>query len=554
VFHGDTNKRKVFGLPEHATRTALPHTNGPRTHYNEPYRLYNLDVFEYELDEPMALYGAIPLVVSHGLKSTNEDTSSTVGALWLNPSETFVDVGEDSSGTKTIVRWISESGIIDLFLLPGSSPRALYQQYGQLTGTQELPPLFSLGYHQCRWNYKNEDDVASVHQKFEELDFPYDVLWLDIEHTDGKRYFTWDKRQFKHPVEMQQQLSAHGRRMVTIVDPHIKRDNGYYIYKEGHDEGFFLKDAKGKEYDGYCWPGGSGYLDFTSSTVRGWWAQQFALDKYKGSTVDLFTWNDMNEPSVFNGPEVSMSKDATNIAGIEHREWHNLYGQMFHRSTAEGLVLRHLPREEVLELKTSHPSDQVSVDLATVHRPFVLSRAFFAGSQRFGAIWTGDNAAKWSHLQIAAPMLLGINIGGLSFAGADVGGFFGNPSEELMTRWHQAASYQPFFRGHAHLDSKRREPWVFGEPTTSRLRAATMARYALLPFWYTTFYEASVTGFPVMRAMWLEFPQDVESFGLDDQWMIGNALLVKPVVQEGHTSVEVYFPGGTSQSARIMSA
>ena len=215
-------------------------------------------------------------------------------------------------------------------------------------------------------------------------------------------------------------------------------------------------------------------LDFTSSTVRGWWAQQFAFDKYVGSTKHLFTWNDMNEPSVFNGPEVSMSKDAMNSEGIEHREWHNVYGQLFQRATAEGLVLRHLDREQALELKTSE--EAVEVDLAQVERPFVLSRAFFAGSQRYGAIWTGDNAAKWSHLQIAAPMLLSINIGGLSFAGADVGGFFGNPSAELMTRWHFAAAYQPFFRGHAHLDTKRREPWVFGEPTTSQLRAATATR------------------------------------------------------------------------------
>eukprot|EP00750_Incisomonas_marina_P008842 INCI15713.3.p1 GENE.INCI15713.3~~INCI15713.3.p1 ORF type:complete len:805 (-),score=132.64 INCI15713.3:1066-3480(-) len=488
VFHGDTATRKVFGLPEHATKTALPHTTGPKTYYREPYRLYNLDVFEYELDEPMALYGAIPFVVSHGVTQERDATTAnavTVGALWLNPSETFVDVGEDSSAQRTELRWISESGIIDLMLLPGSTPRELYRQYGQLTGTQELPPLFALGYHQCRWNYKNEDDVAQVHAKFEELDFPYDVLWLDIEHTEGKRYFTWDKRQFKHPLDMQAKLSAHGRRMVTIVDPHIKRDNGYYVYKEGHDAGYFLQDAKGNEYDGYCWPGGSGYLDFTSPTVRGWWAQQFALDKYKGSSVDLFTWNDMNEPSVFNGPEVSMSKDAVNLAGIEHREWHNIYGQMFHRSSAEGLVLRHLDRKTVLQLSDSTDKDTdresdaalVAVDLAKVQRPFVLSRAFFAGSQRFGAIWTGDNAAKWSHLQIAAPMLLSINIGGLSFAGADVGGFFGNPSAELMTRWHQAAAYQPFFRGHAHLDSKRREPWVFGEPTTGLLRAATAARW-----------------------------------------------------------------------------
>ena len=168
VFHGDTNARKIYGLPEHASQMALHHTTGPKTYYQEPYRLYNLDVFEYEIDEPMALYGAIPFVVSHGIDTEQENADAvSVGALWVNPSETYVDVGEDSSGKETRVRWISESGIVDLLLLPGPSPRSLYAQYGQLTGTQELPPLFSLGYHQCRWNYKDEADVAAVHAKFE---------------------------------------------------------------------------------------------------------------------------------------------------------------------------------------------------------------------------------------------------------------------------------------------------------------------------------------------------------------------------------------------------
>jgi alpha 1,3-glucosidase len=176
-------------------------------------------------------------------------------------------------------------------------------------------------------------------------------------------------------------------------------------------------------------------------------------------------------------------------------------------------------------------------------RPFVLSRAFFAGSQRFGAIWTGDNKADWSHLKVAAPMLLSIGLGGLTFAGADVGGFFGNTDAELMVRWMQAGSYTPFFRGHAHHDAKRREPWMFGEPTTSLIKAAVMARYALLPYWYTLFYEASQTGAPTMRPLWFEYPKDVATFKMDDQWLVGSDLLVKPVTSPGVTATEVYLPG-----------
>ncbi|CAM9833743.1 unnamed protein product, partial [Choristocarpus tenellus] len=149
-------------------------------------------------------------------------------------------------------------------------------------------------------------DVLAVDAGFEDRDFPYDVIWLDIEHTDGKRYFTWDKRLFPDPKVMIDKVSAHGRRMVTIVDPHIKRDNAYAIHKEATSKGYYVKDKDGKDFDGWCWPGQSSYLDFTDEGVRAWWASRFALDRYEGSTMDLYTWNDMNEPSVFNGPEVCL--------------------------------------------------------------------------------------------------------------------------------------------------------------------------------------------------------------------------------------------------------
>lgn len=466
------NSKHIFGLPEHASSTLLKNTVGENAEYKDPYRLYNLDVFEYDLDVPMSLYGAVPLIVSQSV------ATGTSGVFWFNPTETFVDIDDDKTGSKRS-HWISESGVIDVFFIPGPSPKEVYRQYAKLTGTVSLPPMFSLGYHQCRWNYKDEQDVYQVHGMFEKLDYPYDVLWLDIEHTNGKRYFTWDKSLFPNPKEMQDKLWSQGRRMVTIVDPHVKRDNGYYIHKQAASNGLYIKDKDGKkDYDGWCWPGSSSYLDFTNEKARNWWADQFSYDLYEGSTPSLFTWNDMNEPSVFNGPEVSMQKDLRNLDGEEHREWHNLYGMLFQRSTAEGLVRR-------------NQDENV--------RPFVLSRSFFAGSQKYGAIWTGDNAAEWSHLEIATPMLLSLNVGALSFVGADVGGFFGNTDAELMTRWMQAGAYTPFFRGHAHHDSKRREPWMFGEETLMRLRKAAMARYALLPFWYTVFREAGETGMPVMR-------------------------------------------------------
>ena len=514
----------VFGIPEHASSFALKHTlDSGGAVVSDPYRLYNLDVYEYLADSPFGLYGSIPFLLGHSAGGGGRPPR-TVGAFWLNSAEQFVDVSAaaaDPRGGGTDVHWFAESGIVDLFLMPGPSAAHVWAAYGRLTGLPALPPLFALAYHQCRWNYRDEADVTAVNAGFDEHDIPYDVLWLDIEHTDGKKYMTWDSRVFPTPVRMQKEISGFGRRMVTIIDPHVKRDAGYEMHNEATKRGFYVKTAAGDaDFEGWCWPGSSSYLDVTSPAIRAWWAEQFAFDKYTGSTASLHVWNDMNEPSVFNGPEVTMQKDLQHFGGWEHRDVHNAYGMYYHMATAQGLAQR-----------------------SPEQRPFVLSRSFFAGSQRWGAVWTGDNAAEWSHLKVSIPMLLSMSVAGLPFVGADVGGFFGNPDGELMTRWYQLGAFYPFFRGHAHHDTKRREPWLFGEPYTESIRAAIRTRYALLPYVYTLFAAGSRTGVPVARPLWSEFPADAKALEVEDQMMLGSALLVCPVLAAGQTQRECYLPG-----------
>ncbi|KAM8985785.1 neutral alpha-glucosidase AB isoform 1-T1 [Ara ararauna] len=516
----------VYGIPEHAESLRLRTTEG-----GDPYRLYNLDVFQYELYNPMALYGSVPLLLAHSARRT-------LGIFWLNAAETWVDISSNTAGKtlfgklldymqgggetpQTDVRWMSESGVIDVFLLLGPAPAAVMGQYAALTGTQALPPLFALGYHQSRWNYNDEEDVAAVERGFEEHAVPCDVLWLDIEHADGKRYFTWDPSKFPRPRAMLEQLAAKKRKMVSIVDPHIKVDSGYRVHTELRSRGFYVKTKDGSDYEGWCWPGSAAYPDFTNPEMRAWWASMFAYDQYEGSTETLFTWNDMNEPSVFSGPEVTMHKDAVHYGGWEHRDVHNLYGLYVQMATAEGQIQRS----------------------GGQHRPFVLSRAFFAGSQRYGAVWTGDNTAEWEHLKISIPMCLSFGLAGLAFCGADVGGFFKNPDAELLVRWYQAGAFQPFFRAHAHMDTARREPWLFGEDNVALIRGAVRLRYALLPFWYTAFYHSHRHGVPIMRPLWMEFPEDTTTFAIDDQYLIDRALLVHPVTEQGARGVQVYLPG-----------
>ncbi|XP_036397946.1 neutral alpha-glucosidase C [Megalops cyprinoides] len=516
----------VYGLPEHADSFCLKDTSDA-----EPYRLYNLDVFAYDINSRLGLYGSVPLALAH-------KPSRSIGVFWLNASETLLDIrmsgdrpaveGASSPPVKrrkvsphTDLHWMSESGVIDTFILLGPTPSQAFSQYAELTGYQALPPLFSLGYHQCRWNYKDETDVKEVDAGFDCHDIPYDVIWLDIEHTDKKRYFTWDPHLFPDPVGLQRHLQEKNRKLVVISDPHFRIDPLWPLYHEAKNYGHFVKDREGGLYQGSCWPGDSCYLDFSSQKARAWYSGLFSLDKYKGSTESLFVWNDMNEPSVFDGPEQTMPKDAVHCGGWEHRELHNLYGFYQHLATFEGLISRS----------------------GGLERPFVLSRSFFAGSQRLGAVWTGDNLATWEYLKISIPMLLSLSITGVAFCGADVGGFFQDPEPELLVRWYQAGALQPFFRGHSAMQTKRREPWLFGDSVTAAIRTAIRQRYRLLPYWYTLFHHAHTSAKPPLRPLWVEFPKEQNTFAVEHQYMIGGALLACPVTDPGVTEVKVFLPG-----------
>ncbi|RMC00523.1 hypothetical protein DUI87_23137 [Hirundo rustica rustica] len=482
----------IYGIPQHTETLCLKNTSD-----GDAYRLYNLDIFGHKIHDKIGIYGSVPLLLAHKPKRTS-------GIFWLNSSETLVDISTkavaehtpSSSAAETAkqravpltdVRWMSESGIIDVFLLMGPTAFDIFKQFAQLTGTQALPPLFSLGYHQCRWNYEDEQDVKAVDAGFDAHDIPYDAIWLDIEHTDGKRYFTWDKQKFQNPRKMQEHLRKKKRKLVVIIDPHIKVDPSYTLYAQAKEKGYFVKDRNGQDFEGISWPGSSCYLDFTNPEVRKWYADQFAFKTYKASTNILFVWNDMNEPSVFKGAELTMQKDAVHYNNWEHREVHNLYGFYQQMATAEGLIRRSSGKE----------------------RPFVLTRSFFAGSQKY----------------------------------ADVGGFIGDPEPELLVRWYQAGAYQPFFRGHSNMESKRREPWLFGEKSTQIIRRAIRERYVLLPYLYTLFYRAHTAAEPVMRSLWIEFPEKMETFDVENEYMLGNALLVHPVTEKEAKTVTVLFPG-----------
>ncbi|KAJ6491629.1 glycoside hydrolase family 31 protein [Mycena vitilis] len=510
----------IYGIPQHATRLALPTTAGDSPTFTDPYRLYNADVFEYLASSPMSLYGSIPVLHAHS-------ADSTVGIFHAVGSETWIDVAH-ASDKSTQTHWISESGILDVFLMPGPTPADIFAQYSRLTGTPVLPPHWSLAYHQCRWNYISSDDVRTVQKRFDEEDMPVDVFWLDIEYAEDHKYMMWDEKNFPDPVEMTNDVAAVGRKMVVIVDPHLKRTSSYPAFQEASERKVLVKPPSGEgEYEGWCWSGSSSWIDFFNPDSWDWWKSLFKTTPLKSgwswttSTTDVHIWNDMNEPSVFNGPEISMPRDNIHHGGWEHRAIHNINGMLFSNLTSQAVRDR----------------------TETPERPFVLTRSFFAGSQRFGAMWTGDNLGTWEHMAVGNQMVLANGIAGMSFAGSDVGGFFGNPEPEMLVRWYQVGIFNPFFRAHAHIDTKRREPFLLEQPYKGMIKDILRLRYTMLPVWYTAFRETSVTGVPVLRPHYVAFPKDPKGFDLDDQYFIGaSGLLVKPITSKGTTETTVYLP------------
>ena len=513
----------VHGLPEHTTGFNLP--------FSTDFRFFNADVFQYPLDSGSALYGSIPL-----LTSLHSNPSPSVSAiLWLNPSDTFVTL-DRSSSSGISSSWVSETGIIDFAIFVGPSPADILKQYHYLTGLPTLPPIFALGYQQSKWGYKSQEEVMAISHRFTAEQISLDVLWLDIQYTDDKKYFTWDPTHYGNPEQLVAALTADERKLVTIIDPHIKADSSYSVFSSLQERDFFVKlpDTR-SDFTGDCWPGKSSYPDFTRPDVRAFWGSLYSYNHFHGTSPDVWIWNDMNEPSVFDGPEMSFPRNLVHAGNIEHRELHNLYGMYYHRSTYEGLLKR----------------DNMNIP----RRPFVLSRSFFAGSHRFGPIWTGDNNSEWSHLKASIPMLLSLSISGMSFSGADVGGFFGDPSKELYIRWQQAgAAFYPFYRCHAHHDSKYREPWTFDDETTKLVKNAISLRYMMLPYWYTQFALYAIEGLPIIRPMWFDFmSKDIGTFAdpklsaiLENQVMVGDKILVRPIVDPGVTSVTVYLPDSKS--------
>ena len=423
-----------------------------------------------------------------------------------------------------------DGGPLIYYVFAGPTPRAVLERYTELTGRIPLPPRWALGYHQSRWGYKTADEVLQLARTFRERQIPLDAVYLDIDYMDGYRVFTWDANRFPDPAGMVRELDELGVKLVTIVDPGVKQDENYAVYTSGRDGDLFCKTFLGDEYRNVVWPGMCAFPDFTNPRTRTWWGDHLAVLLDAGVAG---VWCDMNEPTVFVPTPMTLPDDVTHHGDGEaalHAQVHNLYGQLMARATAEGLRR-----------------------LRPARRPFVISRAGFAGLQRHALHWTGDNTSWWEHLWMSMPQLQNLGLSGYAWVGVDIGGFSGDATGELLTRWMEFGIFQPFCRNHSAWDTHRQEPWAFGEPFETHIRAMLLLRQRLSPYLYSAFEEAHRTGAPILRPLLFDFPEDVTTYSADDEFLVGAALLVAPIARPGWSTATSTFragPGCTTGAAR----
>ncbi|MGM8288502.1 glycoside hydrolase family 31 protein [Clostridium perfringens] len=464
-------------------------------------------------DDSITYYKTIPFYVA--LKE-----ESTYGIFFDNSFRSYFDMGKEM-GDRIFFGAIG--GQIQYYFIPGENIKEVVKNYTALTGRMEMPPLWSLGYQQCRFSYFSQEEVRELVKTFEEKDIPLDVVYLDIDYMDGFRVMTFKTPNFDDAAGLISDLKEKGIRTITIIDPGVKVDEEYDVFKRGKEGNHFTKKLDGEMFIGAVWPGDSAFPDFSNKDCREWWKSE--LKKFISEHGMDGIWNDMNEPCVFNNDHKTMLETCLHNSDngvIEHKEFHNRYGFEMSRCSKEA-------QEEL------HPNE----------RGFSMTRATYAGGQRYSSVWTGDNMSLWSQMRMSISMNANLGISGFSFVGNDISGFGLDSSEELFIRWMEMGPFIPIFRNHSNMYTRRQEPWAFGPRAEKIAKKSIELRYELLPYIYDLYYISHKEGLPIFRPMIMEYEKDMNLLNMREQFMLGENMLVAPVLYEGERSKTVYLPKGS---------
>ncbi|PZO31022.1 MAG: glycosyl hydrolase [Flavobacteriaceae bacterium] len=470
-----------------------------------------MDQYAFHKDQE-PLYKVVPFYIGlHHNKS--------YGIFFDNTFKTFFDFCHER---RNVTSFWAEGGEMNYYFFYGPKMSDVVTTYTHLTGKPELPPMWTLGYHQCKWSYYPESKVKEITSKFRELKIPCDGIYLDIDYMDGFRCFTWNQEYFPDPKRMVAELAKDGFKTVVIIDPGIKIDKDYWVYKEALENDYFCKRADGPYMKGKVWPGECNFPDYTNPAVREWWAGLF---KELISEIGVKgVWNDMNEPAVMEVPGKTFPPDVRHDYDgnpCSHRKAHNIYGTQMARATYEGVKRFAYPK-----------------------RPFIITRSAYSGAQRYTSSWTGDNVASWEHLWIANIQMQRMSMSGMGFTGSDIGGFAEQPSGELYARWIQLGVFHPFCRTHSSGDHGEQEPWSFGTEVIDITRKFVELRYQLLPYLYTMFWNYVNDGTPMLKPLVYFDQEDMHTHYRTDEFIFGNQILVCPILEPNAQGRRMYLPKG----------
>ncbi|MGL4952218.1 MAG: TIM-barrel domain-containing protein, partial [Culicoidibacterales bacterium] len=472
------------------------------------YEMWNTDDPTPHVESHKALYKSVPFFLTLRERAA-------FGLFFDNTFKSYFDLGKENS---EYYYFGADAGQLNYYFIAGPHLTEVVTRYTQLTGRSPLPQLWTLGYQQSRWSYENETRVRELVAQFRTYKIPLDVIHLDIDYMDAFKIFTWDHSRFPQPKQMIADLAEGGTKVVTIIDPAIKKERDYFAFEEGVANQYFATDKDGLVYINQVWPGDSAFPDFSNPAVRQWWGNHLAGHLESGLAG---IWNDMNEPASFQGEFPQDVRFSNNGRPTTHAEIHNVYGHLMCQATYEGI-------------KT-----------ATQKRPFVITRGAYAGTQRYTTFWTGDNHSFWEHLRMAIPQQLNLGLSGFSLIGTDVGGFGSDTTAELLVRCTQVGAFSPLFRNHTSVLTRSQEPFAFDEATLVATRAAIQLRYRLLPYFYDLLWAMQITGLPILRPLVLHYQTDPKVQQLQSQFLVGESLLVVPVVEQGSRERLVYVPTGT---------
>lgn len=473
------------------------------------YDNWNVDFGHVHNESVKGIYKSIP--VMYGLKAGHP-----YGLFFDNTYKSHFDLGKESDN---YYYYSATDGNINYYVLGGQDLKAVVANYTYLTGRTPLPQKWVLGYQQSRWGYSTSDHrVEKIADNFAKYHLPIDVIHLDIDYMRGYRDFTWDTTRFKNPQKFVAKMRKRGIRLMPILDAGVKKDTaGYDIYEEGLKKGYFVKQPDGTVFIGRVWPGEAVFPDFGRPAVRKWWAQHI---KFFAGLGACGVWNDMNEPASFDGELPSDLVFSDRKQRSTHAKMHNVFGHLQAQAAYEGMKN------------------------ATGKRPYIITRAAYAGTQKYSTVWTGDNQSIWSHLQLAIPQLTSLGLSGFAIAGTDIGGFQKDTTPELLIRWLEASLFVPLFRNHAEMGTRYQEPWAFDKQTLDIYRDFLNLRYRFVPFLYDQLHQETLDGLPVMRPLVLNYDQDPAVRQINDEYMVGSKILVAPIVNQGAVSRLVYLPAG----------